>query len=295
MTQPDPEEEATRTAHSSISSFPVLDMHVHPPFPQGWTPGTLAYVERANPAVHAQAEAFADPAHLRRVLDAQGIDHAVVLAEEAPETSGMISSESVQDYCARAPRLHPFVSLNPHLESNLVGRLEALRARGEVAGLKFLPPYQRFYPNDPTLYPLYARAEELRLPCTFHTGLSRIPGTRLKYADPLLLDDVAVDFPQLPILLAHSGRGIWYSAASMLASLHENVYLEISGLPPRNLPRYFPEWQRLGGKMVFGSDFPGLPSISENVATIRNLFPPEDARAILWENGARLLRLPKEG
>lgn len=270
---------------------PVLDMHVHTLTPKAWTPGTSAYVLQSNPELHAQADAFEDPAYLRRVLDEAGVDHAVVLAEEAPETSGMVTSEWMLDYCARAPGLHAFVSINPLLDADPLGRLERLREHGHVEGLKFLPPYMYFYPNDPCLYPLYARAEELGLPCTFHTGTSRIPGTRLKYADPLLLDDVAVDFPHLPILLAHAGRSAWYQEAAMLATLHENVYLELSGLPPRNLRRYFPDLDRLIPKMVFGSDFPGLPSLADNVAAIRELLGPEGARAVLWENGARLLGL----
>lgn len=275
----------------SVVDHPVLDMHLHTLTPQAWTPGTSAYVLQSNAALHAQAAAFDDPAYLRRILDEAGVDHAVVLAEEAPETSGMVTSEWMLDYCARAPGLHAFISINPLLEPDPVGRLERLREYGTVAGLKFLPPYQYFYPNDRRLYPLYARAEELRLPCTFHTGLSRIPGTRLKYAVPLLLDDVAVDFPHLPILLAHAGRGVWYTEAAMLATLHENVYLELSGLPPRNLPRYFPDLDRLVPKMIFGSDFPGLPSLADNVAAIRKVLGPEGARTVLWETGARLLGL----
>ena len=152
-------------------------------------------------------------------------------------------------------------------------------------------------PNEAVMYPLYARAEELGLPVMFHTGTSRFAGTRLRLAQPMLLDDVAVDFPRLPILMAHAGRGVWYEEAALLATLHENVYLEISGLPARNLERYFPRLERVAEKMVFGSDFPGLPSVAENIAIIRGLFSSEVARKVLWDNGTRLLGLdiPTEG
>ena len=255
-------------------------------------PGHPPTYSRQTPSCIAQADAFEDPAHLRRVLDEAGVDHAVVLAEEAPATSGMITSEWMLDYCCRgagATRVRldqPTAGGRPWSAGST-----DCASYGRVEGLKFLPPYQHFYPNDRCMYPLYARAEELGLPCTFHTGLSRIPGTRLKYADPLLLDDVAVDFPRLPILLAHAGRGVWYAEAAMLASLHENVYLELSGLPPRNLRRYFPDLDRLVDKMIFGSDFPGLPSLADNVAAIREVLGPEGARKVLWETGARLLGL----
>jgi predicted TIM-barrel fold metal-dependent hydrolase len=162
---------------------------------------------------------------------------------------------------------------------------------GPVKGIKLLPSYQQFDPAAAVMYPLYARAEELGLPITFHTGSSVIAGTRLRLAEPLLLDDVAVDFPHLTILLAHSGRGAWYEQAALLATLHPNVYLEISGLPPRNLRRYFPRLERLTDRMVFGSDFPGLPSLAQNISDVRTIFGAEGARKVLWETGARLLGL----
>lgn len=290
MVSPPPVDTA-RTLGPPALDHPVLDMHVHTVLAHTWTAGTQEFVRAANPAAYADSAAYEDPAHLRAILDREGVTHAVLLAEEAPASSGMVSSELMQDYCAGVAGFHPFVSPNPLLDSDPAGRLQALLDRGRVAGLKFLPPYQHYYPNDERLYPLYDLAQDLELPCTFHTGLSRIPGTRLKYGDPLLLDDVAVDFPRLPILLAHAGRGVWYEAAAMLASLHGNVYLEISGLPPHNLPHYFPRLERLVDKMIFGSDYPGVPSISGNIAALREVLGPSTARAVLWENGARLLGL----
>lgn len=226
-----------------------------------------------------------------QTLQAEGIDQAVVLAEEAPATSAMVMSESMVDYVRDTPGLYAFVSLNPFLDNDLVARLEVLCKRGPVHGIKLLPSYQHFWPNDARLYPLYDRAQQLGLPVTFHTGTSVFAGTRLKYAQPLLLDDVAVDFPRLSILMAHSGRGPWYQEAAVLATLHRNVYLELSGLPARNIPRYFPDYRRLAPKMVFGSDFPGLPSVRENIEAIRSLYGTEDAERILWGNGAELLRM----
>lgn len=285
------EEAVAESSVAHRTDHPVVDMHMHPLFPETWNPGTIEYMRSVNPNIVEEAAAFADPMHLRRLLDAQGIDHAVLLAEEAPATSGMITNEEVQDYVAGIPGLHFFASINPLLEADPRQKLEILLARGPVAGIKFMPTYMYFYPADRRLYPLYGLAQELGLPCTFHTGLSRIPKTRLKYGDPLLLDDVACDFPDLPILLAHAGRGVWYAEAAMMATLHENVYLEISGLPPRNLPGYFPRLDRIAHKIVFGSDWPGLSSIAANVEAIREVFSPANARTVLWGNAARLLRL----
>jgi predicted TIM-barrel fold metal-dependent hydrolase len=280
-----------KTTDAAPHAHPVLDMHVHPLLTECWHPGTVEFVRSMNPEVVERTSLFTDPTYMRSYLDEQGIAHAVFLAEEAPATSGMTPSEAVQDYVAGVRGFHLFASINPLLESDPRAKLQALLARGPVAGLKLMPTYQYFHPADPSLYPLYALAEESGLPCTFHTGLSRLPKTRLKYADPLLLDDVAVDFPDLSILLAHAGRGVWYEQAALMAGLHKNVYLEISGLPPRNLPAYFPRLERLADKIVFGSDWPGLPSLAANVEAVREVFDEDVARSVLWETGARLLGL----
>jgi len=84
---------------------------------------------------------------------------------------------------------------------------------------------------------------------------------------------------------------VWYGEALLLASLHEHVYLEISGLPPRNLPTYFPRLESVLDKVVFGSDFPGVPSIPDNLRDLREVLGPEAAHRVLWCNGARLLGL----
>jgi len=190
----------------SASRQRVLDVHTHPVVPDTWTPSVRCHVERANPEVASRASELSSPQVMLKMLHSQGVDQACVLAEETPSTTGMVKSDFVLEFTAELDGLHAFVSLNPYLDSDLVGRLEALRAHGAVAGIKLLPSYQQFAPNDVLLYPLYARVQELGLPVTFHTGTSRFPGTRLKFADPLLVDDVAVDFPDLVILLAHCSR-----------------------------------------------------------------------------------------
>ena len=82
------------------------------------------------------------------------------------------------------------------------------------------------------MYPLYQAAQDLGIPVLFHIGSSVFRGTRMKYCDPLHLDDVAVDFPELNLVMAHAGQGFWYDRAFFLVELHANVHLEISGLPP---------------------------------------------------------------
>ncbi len=160
--------------------------------------------------------------------------------------------------------LIPFASINPFTTVRMDIELQRLVEKG-YRGIKMYPTYQHFYPNDPSLYPLYARAEELQIPVMFHTGSSVFEGARLKYGDPLYLDDVAVDFPKMKIILVHGGRGFWYDRAFFLAKLHANVYMEIAGLPPKKLTYYFPELEKISHKVLFGSDWPGVKDIKHNI------------------------------
>ncbi|MDE3091633.1 MAG: amidohydrolase family protein, partial [Chloroflexota bacterium] len=137
-----------------------------------------------------------------------------------------------------------------------------------------------------------AVAQSLNIPVMVHTGSSVFRGAKLKYGDPLALDDVAVDFPNLTIVMAHSGRGFWYDRAFFLARLHENVYMEIAGLPPQRLLEYFPEFERNADKIIFGSDWPGMPYIGRNIELFRTLPLKESTKEkVLGGNAARILSL----
>lgn len=274
---------------------PIIDFHTHlappdqlHPWVRDWT---LSVVGPELAARHAERQT---PAGALRILDAEGIDVAVVLAEMHPKTVGITANETVAAYCAGQSRLIPFACLNPHLSHHTGKDLRRCVEELGMRGLKLGPPYGHFYPNDPTLYPAYEVAQEKGIPVLVHTGTSVFKGSKLKYGDPLWLDEVAVDFPDLRIVLAHSGRGYWYDAAFTLARYHEHVYLEIAGLPPQNLLTYFPQLERLADKVIFGSDYPGVPSLRGNIAAIRGLpLSPGVADKILGLNAARLLGLSR--
>jgi len=103
---------------------------------------------------------------------------------------------------------------------------------------------------------------------------------------------VASDFPDLLLLMAHSGRGLWYEKAFFLSRLHPNLYLEISGLPPKNLLNYFPDMEKDIDKFVYGSDWPGIKTINSNIEAIKELpLAQESIRKILYENAAGILGL----
>jgi predicted TIM-barrel fold metal-dependent hydrolase len=231
------------------------------------------------------------PGDFLSYLDSQGIDYGVCLAEINPLVTGTISNEEVLEFCKGNERLIPFANINPHLTRNLAFELERCIDLGH-RGLKLYPTYQHFYPNEPRLYQLYGKAQDLRIPVMFHTGSSSFPGAKIRFGDPLYLDDVAVDFPDLTIIMSHAGRGFWYDRAFSLAKLHKNIYLDITGLPPSKLLKYFPELERIGKKILFGSDWPAITDISKNIEAIRSLPISEDTkRDILGLNAIRLLGL----
>ena len=272
----------------------IVDCHTHMVRYESFTSGYRAFLENYHPDYFGAFSArYGDAAAVEAMFAAAGVDYAVVMTEPAPLTTGTTSSEYVAAFCRQTTRLLPFAGFNPYLTPDLPGALEhAVKTLG-CRGLKLYPSYQYFAPNDHMLYPLYSRAQELEIPVTFHTGSSVFPNSRLRLADPLLLDDLATDFPRLRVLMAHGGRPFWYDRAAWLARLHPNFYLELSGLPPRKLPEYFPELERIADKTLFATDWPALPTgVEQNIADFEALPLSDRAkRAILGENARRVLQL----
>jgi predicted TIM-barrel fold metal-dependent hydrolase len=271
----------------------VIDFHFHIGRYHEYQPWVIEWVKSQGKDIE-DLEAFFDriltPEGIVEYLRANGVDYAVALAELSPITTGMLGNEAVAKLCQEVDSLIPFCSINPFLVADLAGELEWHVTEMGFRGLKLYPTYQHFYPNANRLYPLYAKAEELGITVMFHTGSSVFRGARLKYGDPLFLDDVAVDFPDLALLMAHSGRGFWYDRAYFLTRLHANIHMEISGLPPQKLLSYFPELERVADKVIFGSDWPGMPYIKRNIEIIRGLPLKEETKEkILGGNAARIL------
>ena len=284
----------------------IVDFHVHVSLPAHEHPSVLEFIQaQYDGDLAGLAERVLTPAGLRAFLQESGIDYAVALAEVSPITTGVATNEYTIDLVRRANalpdpaagpkgRLLPFASINPFIDGDLAERLEHLVLDEGFRGLKLYPVYQYHYPNEPRLYPLYARAQELGIPILVHTGSSVFRGARIKYGDPLLLDDVAVDFPDLHLLMAHSGRPFWYEQAFWIARRHANVHLEISGLPAKNLLTYFPRLEDLADKVVYGSDWPGNPYLRRNIDAILRLPLRDETKVkILGGNAARLLGLPE--
>jgi predicted TIM-barrel fold metal-dependent hydrolase len=268
----------------------VVDFHVHVGLYRDLRPWVMEWMKNQIPDAEKLAQEVLTPQGLIRYLRENGVDYAVALAELSPITTGILTNEAVAEFCQGMDCLIPFCNINPFLVGDLAGELERCVTAMGFRGLKLYPTYHHFYANSNRLYPLYAKAQELRIPVMIHTGSSVFRGARLKYGDPLHLDDVAVDFPDLTLLMVHSGRGFWYDRAFSLTRLHPNLYMEIAGLPPHKLLDYFPELERVADKVIFGSDFPGMPHIGRNIDAIRGLpLRPETKEKILGGNAARIL------
>ncbi|MGH3392233.1 MAG: amidohydrolase family protein [Actinomadura sp.] len=231
------------------------------------------------------------PARVDAYFEAEGVDIALLLCEHSPRVTGEQPIEDLLPLIKHNPRrFRPIAGLNPHLHYPLDAELERQLALGAVA-LKLHPVHGRFSAADPALYPAYQVCRSAGIPVVVHCGTSSFPGSANKYADPGLLDDVLRDFPDLTIVLAHGGRGWWYDAAAFLAMSRENVWIELSGLPPRKLPEYYARFDlaRLARKFVFGTDWPGVPGVARNARAIAELgLDDETVSLVLGGNAQRI-------
>ncbi len=174
-----------------------------------------------------------------------------------------------------------------------------LIADGHIRGLKLHPPLQQFAPNDRIAYPLYEVFAAARLPVLFHTGHSGIGtgmpgggGVRLKYGHPMLIDDVAVDFPELPIILAHPSFP-WQDEAISVCLHKPTVYIDLSGWLPKYFSPTLVQYANtlLKSKVLFGTDYPFITP-DRWLADFETIPIRDEVRPlILKENAVKLFRL----
>ena len=271
----------------------IVDFHVHLALYKPQSPS----LDELMCATYGSMENFMqfalkydDPANFVQLMREEGVDYAVILAEYAPLTTGVASHEQVREFCAGYEELIAFCTINPYDNPDPARNLRRLHDEG-FRGVKLYPTYNHFYVNEARLYPMYAVAQELGMPILIHTGTSIFKNARLKYGNPIFVDDVAVDFPCLTLIMAHGGRGAWHDEAMTLARLHANVYIDLTGLPVRKLPAYFPEMERFCRKFLFGTDWPQI-SPKKSLAAFLEIGLSEQALdAILGGNALRILGL----
>lgn len=271
----------------------VIDFHIHLGRREHLTNHMIRYLQETLGPKSLDFMDTLSPREFSQYLDTQGVDYGVILSEYSPLVTGIIPSEFTATFCKDSHRLIAFGSLD--LQSPVPAGEQVQRCVEELGckGLKLLPSYGHYYPNDERLLSGYEAAQHFGIPVMFHTGTSLFPHTRIRYADPLLLDDIAEDFPQLAIIACHGGRPFWYKETQWLLSRHKNLFVDVSGIPPKQLLTAFPKFERYAERFVFGSDWPTeVVSIADQVQKIKNL-PLKEATisALLRDNAARLLGL----
>lgn len=278
----------------------AIDFHVHLSTHE-WMDGSLGPMREATER------------HFRTQVPIRTVDEmaaefraddvlAVVLAWDAETATGLPATTN--DFVAECVARHPdafigFASVDPWKGRQALN--EARRAATELGlrGLKFHPGVQQFAPNDRRFYPLYELATELSLPCIFHTGTTGLGagmpgggGIKLGYCRPVLLDDVAADFPDLQIVAAHPSWP-WQDEMLAVAQHKTNVWLDLSGWSPR---KWAPELTKailgpLQDRALYGSDYPFLTLGKWLDAFASYQPPPEVEEKILVRNAQRLLQL----
>jgi uncharacterized protein len=275
----------------------LIDVHLHPAKLSGLKLSWDTWVQNFDsPELRAiyDADGVVDPAAFDAHLDKQGVDVAIVLAEYSPRVTG---TQAVEDFVPLAQhnpaRIKFAANVNPHLHFPVDEELLRQLDLGAVA-LKVHPVHAGFAANDRALYPAYAICQERGIPVVVHCGTSTFPGALNQYGDPVLLDDVLRDFRDLDVVLAHGGRGWWYDAAAFLALTNPRVWIELSGLPPSRLQTYYARhsWSRLTRRMIFGTDWPGIPGIAANARAVAALLPDDETvDLVLSGNAARVYNL----
>lgn len=280
----------------------ITDVHIHvEPF-DALKPATREVMFQRIPDIEQVRRLVSDPRLLLDHLDDAGVERACLINYVAPDVMGFTEDANrfVGEFAQQdRKRLIPFGSVHPRRTKNPKRDVERLASKWEMGGMKIHPPHQLFSANAyadgkmPALRTIYRTAERIGMPVTIHTGTSIFPGARSKFGDPMALDDVAQDFPDLTILMAHGGRPLWCDTAFYLLRRHQNVYLDISSIPPRRLLERFPRLEEIAAKVVFGSDWPGpgIPGIREELDGIRALpLKASTLDRILSQNAAKLLK-----
>ena len=224
----------------------------------------------------------------------------VVFTVDSPKKPRKITNEEVAELANKNSDVAiPFASVNPHRGAEGVAMAKRLIRDYKVRGFKFHPSVQEFFPNDRLAYPLYEVIAEAKLPALFHTGQTGVGantkaggGIRLKYSHPMLLDDVAVDFPDMPIVMAHPSFP-WQEEALSVATHKPQVYIDLSGWSPKYFPPILVQYANtlLKEKILFGSDYPVLAPERWMEEFDKLPIKPEVRPLILKENAARLLKL----
>jgi uncharacterized protein len=278
-----------------LDTLVAIDTHVHiEPDPTGNAAEEAARKYFGNSGVsHGRKE-------LAEYYRSRHIGCVVFSVDERLTGRPQVSNDEVAAFAAEnSDIVMAFASVDPMRGPDAVKEARRLIATGGIRGFKLHPPLQQFFPNDKAAYPFYEVVAEAKLPVIFHTGHSGIGtgmpgggGVRLKYGNPMDIDDVAVDFPDMPIIMAHPSFP-WQDEAISVCLHKPQVYIDLSGWSPKYFSPILIQYANtlLKKKMLFGSDYP-LITPDRWMADFAAIAIRDEVRPlILKENAARLFSL----
>ena len=282
----------------NIAELRAIDVHVHMEHT-----GEASAADAAASKYFGDSGAARDANSLAEYYRSRKIGCVVFPVDERLTGRPQVSNDVVAEFAAsHADIVIAFASIDPTRGPEAVREARRLVRSGAIRGLKLHPPLQQFFPNDPLAYPLYEVFAEAKLPVLFHTGHSGIGtglpgggGIRLKYGNPMHIDDVAVDFPELPIIMAHPSFP-WQDEAISICLHKPTVYIDLSGWSPKYFSPTLVQYANtlLKHKVLFGSDYP-LITPDRWLADFEKIGIRDEVRPlILKENAVRLLGLKGE-
>jgi len=283
-----------------LSAVSAIDVHVHTELARNGHDPMPAHLREAAGRYFGSDEPLPTVDDVAAYYRARGIA-AVVFTVDWESRSGIppIPNEEIAEAAAaNSDVMIPFASVDP-ARPDAVARARTLIADHGVKGFKFHPNLQAFFPNDRSAYPLYEVIAEAGLPALFHSGHSGIGtglkgggGFLLKYSNPMCLDDVAADFPELEIVLAHPSFP-WQDEAISVCLHKANVWIDLSGWSPKYFPPQLVQYAntQLKTRVLFGSDYPLITPDRWLADFEQAPFKDEVRPLILKENAARLLGL----
>ena len=272
----------------------AIDVHVHLEAPDP------SETDAAARKYFGDSGAGRDTASLAEYYRSRKLACVVFTVDERLSGRRQVSNDDVLAFAsANSDIAIPFVSVDPTRGPEAIREARRLVDTGLVRGLKLHPPMQQFCPNDRIAYPLYEIFAQARLPVLFHTGHSGIgtgapggAGIRLKYGHPMPIDDVAVDFPEMPIIMAHPSFP-WQDEAISVCLHKPTVYIDLSGWSPKYFSPTLVQYANtlLKNKVLFGSDYP-LLTPDRWMADFEKIAIRDEVRPLIMkENAARLLGL----
>ncbi len=283
----------------------IIDMHVHPIFqeivpslsaiPEGLQ--MLQNLEQTSRNYFYRSQKILSLAELQQEMQEAHIDRIALLISGMKGVPARQRNERVSALLRMLPdKFIGFAGFDPNQGEEAVADIEYAVKELGFKGLKIVPSLLELDINDKRLYPCYFKAQELGVPIIIHTGASAlVMGCRVRHIQPLMIDDVAFDFPDLKIICAHMGGHQYMDVHSMLVR-HRNVFADLCFWPLNPLYRDLMPWRLLDetvrDKILLGSDYPCAQTPKEAVEAVKNLPISEDFKVkILGDNAARLLAL----